>query len=482
MQKGKPKKKKWQDKINKWGVNPPKTVKEKYFGRKLVRLYCELFNRSLKKHPGVDKPSLHLIVGQLPSIKDMRIAFDDNEIDLRISICLFKPSGSGGGRAFNFISEICKGLELVFQPITEITDAALIGSVEKVPPHYDSTVKEFIKGEEEIVHGALSPYHDPKINIVAMNEASMLFDGKKGENKQNAMNYYQIALNPMGTTDNRLTKKLAKTHWIDYNPDCSLCLVSYLPQYIAETIVRKGFVQRLLVIITVLDMEDRIEIAKELTNLIGKQTKASGTKDDLVKRLKAVDNYWKGREPPELTKKAAKSLSNYVPLFFEPLRNLRDLPQEKMLEFSQRWIEMTWKIAWHHAILRMSESVEEEDVGYAKNVVVPLWKDAIHFIEERVQAGDKDELKKRRWTMFIIETYEKMCREKKVDIGEPIPRSEFIKRVKNKRTGLGGSTKNVNAKITKLEEEGIFLRVYDKNKNGATIPFIRKVGDPSWSR
>lgn len=475
--------KKWQDKLDPWGKNPTNRDRKKYFGDNLIKMFQELFFRKCKHHPFFDLMALHIIVGQLPSVKKMRIGVDDNDIDLRISGCLFKSSGSGGGRGFNFISEICKELDMVFRPVTEITDAALIGSVE-ADRYYDPEEKS-MKSTVKVIPGVLNPNMldgEPPINIVAMNEASLLFDGKQSDYKKNAMIYYQIALNPMYTADNLLAKKLSKGPWVEFHPICSLCLQSYPPESLYETIIRKGFLQRMWIIYDEVSSDIREETSISLTKLIGKKSRAEGSKEELVKRLKAINQFWTSRRTPTLSKDAEKPLVNLTKLFFRHLENIDEFPRKKLEEFVHRWIEMSWRIAWHHAVLRMSNEVDLEDVAYAKNIVAPLWKDIIVFIEEGIVLPHGEERKFRKEILFIIDTFERLRKKLKKEKGATIPRSLLVKTLADKKTGWGVHRKTANERVKRAEESGIFQRIYVPNKEGkgGVIPMIKKALDPKW--
>ncbi|MHA1138003.1 MAG: hypothetical protein ACTSSE_16100 [Candidatus Thorarchaeota archaeon] len=54
-------------------------IKEQY-GQNLIDSYLKLFHRKMIKHSDVGQLTLHIIIGQLPSIKKMRIHFGDKAI------------------------------------------------------------------------------------------------------------------------------------------------------------------------------------------------------------------------------------------------------------------------------------------------------------------------------------------------------------------------------------------------------------------
>jgi hypothetical protein len=469
---------KWQDAMPKWSNPPTDKQKQDYFGRELVRLYVEQFGQRVKRHEGFAELTLHCIIGQLPSVKKMRIKVGSNELDLRISGCFFKPSGSGGGRGFNFMSTIARGLKLNYRVVTEITDAALIGtcSEERV---YDPQ-KKGMTIIQKIDRGALDPTDDdkehPPINIVAMNEADILFSGGASEFKKNAMLYYQIALNTMGTEDNKLTKKLAHGEWIEFNPNCSLMLMSYPPDSFYDTIVKRGFLQRMVILNSDFGTVDRIGVAKELTEMLGADSNDERSVNELIKRLDYVNTYWAGREKEQIIvdAKAIKVLVKLVDEFFIEFEGIADYPKKKLEEFSQRWIEHIWRLAWHHMILRMDNKITLEDVGYAKSYIMPVWKRLVGLLEEGIVAPRDHERRNKMMLTEAIRLYTSHLKKNNLKDGTPVPRSKFCKKLAT-TDYWGVSYKTASQRIRGFEDEGWFERAYQ-----GTAPMIKLVKLPKW--
>jgi len=475
-------KQKWQDKMPKWRNPPTDEQIRRYFGGSLVKRYVELFERRVKRQPNFAELTLHVIVGQLPAIKKLKIHVGENDLDLRISGCFFKPSGSGGGRGFNFMSRIAMALNLNFRSVTEITDAALIGTTDECK-EYDPERKGFVIVKHEI-RGALDPRPDPEYperlpaSIVAMNEADILFSSSSSEYKKNAMLYYQIALNTMGTEDNKLSKKLSKGDWIEFYPECSLILMSYPPDCFFETIVKRGFLQRMVIIYNDLTTEDRKAVAKELTRLLEVSMDKEGDMDDLITRLKYVDEFWRGKEEIRVgvTPQAKAILERLVDEFFVPFEGVAEYQRKKLEEFSQRWIEHTWKIAWHHMLLRLDNVLRLEDVGYAKNYVMPVWKQLIALLEEGISPPRDKAARDRTLLTEALRCYQEICAKTSVKVGGLIQRAEYC-RILSNNDWWGVSYKTASTRISGFEEAGYFERQYE-----GTAPMIRQSKLPKWLR
>jgi len=470
-------KSKWQDKMPKWSNPPTAKQKRTYFGKSLIDLYCDLFNRKVKRQPHFAELTLHVIIGQLPSVKKLRIYSGDNVIDLRISGCFFKPSGSGGGRGLNFMSRICRALEIIAQIITEITDAALIGTTETEKVY--NPEKKGMEVINRIERGALDPTVEDGhrvVDIVVMNEADILFSGAMSEFKKNAMLYYQIALNPMGTEDNKLAKKLSRGEWVEFNPECSLFFMSYPPDSFYETIVKRGFLQRMVIIFNIFSTQDRIAVSKELTSMLNTKRTPESEYNDVIRRLAAVNQFWAGKEEVEIKidPKAKKVLNRLVDEIFVPFDGIADYPRQKLEEFTQRWIEHAWKIAWHHMILRMDTTITLEDVGYAKNYIIPLWKELIGVLEEGISAPREHDRAHKQYVTEAVKLYQSTCKKAKLDKGTPISRAKFIKTLATSDF-WSVSGKTASQRIRRMEDEGLFERTYR-----GTAPMIALKKLPKW--
>lgn len=447
----------------------------KHYGQNLIDSYLDLFHRKVKRQPHFGQLTLHIIIGQLPAIKKMRIHFGDNELDLRISGCLFKPSGSGGGRGMNFLLKVVKSLGINAQMVTDIEPENLTGTSEIVQ-EYDP-VKKKKCNVVKTVRGALDPTPEDGrriIDILVMNEADVLFDSKFTKETKNAMLCYQIALNPMGTEDNKIGVTLPNGKWLEFNPECSLLFISYPPDNFYDTIVKRGFLQRMIVLFNLMSIDDRITVSKELTGMLEAERSKDKDYDRLIKRLSYVNDYWTGKEDTAITidSEANESLIELVDEIFDRLERINEKPRKSLEEFTQRWIEHTWKIAWHHMILRLDNTLALEDVQYAKDYMMPIWIELIGLFEEGfTPARDKDRRRKRQLAE-AIEMYENICKRDGVKVGNRINRDEMIDRLAklweiNKHAVLN--------RINILEQEGWF-RQYKDYRNS----FISLNRMPNW--
>lgn len=183
----------WQDSVKlKFDSYPTDEEKAKYFGTSLLRKWKMEFERRCWDSPQFAETSFHVLFGQMPGIRNMKIIYGHNISDMRIHMILFQRSGTGKGRGFNFTAEMSKLLNLEYISPDDCTDAKLVGRFVRV------------EGEEEPIlsRGYLDPQRVPRVNIIVQNEATLIIDAKQTDFSKKFMNFYQKAMNPMGTPDN----------------------------------------------------------------------------------------------------------------------------------------------------------------------------------------------------------------------------------------------------------------------------------------
>ncbi len=375
---------------------PSDTEIRESYGDALIQDYCKLFQQECWNSPNFDRMSFHVLFGQLSSSKRMRIKVAKTFIDLRIFGVLFQDAGSGKGRGFSFVADFAKELGLSYQPLTEITDAALLGSVEIEEEYVPKKGKVVTK---KIVEGWL--HQNSNINVVAMEEAGLLFDMKASNHTKNVMTYYQIAMNAMDTEANKLVKKLVSGPTITCTPVCSFLFTTYYPENLLETIVRRGFLQRMLIVINEITTKDRENNA--LTSVANLEVDSSVETEmkDVVQRLQQVNRHYATTIRLDVDANARAGFKTVVRDLFDTIRDITRLPRKKLEEFIHRYLEITYRLSYHHAMLRLSDTVEVVDVAYAKNFMMPLWGKIVGLIEDSLVESAQD-LSKRQLTISTV--------------------------------------------------------------------------------
>ncbi|MHA1138004.1 MAG: hypothetical protein ACTSSE_16105 [Candidatus Thorarchaeota archaeon] len=375
----------------------------------------------------------------------------------------------------NFLFKVVKSLNINAQIVTNIDHESLTGTSETVK-EYDPKQKKDCK-IIKIIPGALDPTPEQDrdiIDVLIMNEADVLFDLKSTKKTKEAMLDFQITLNPMGTDDNIIGVTLPDGNWHEFNPECSLFFVSYPPDNFYDTIVKRGFLQRMIVIFNMLSIDDRIGISKELTDMLESNKSKDSEYDDLIEKLAYVNEYWSTKDGIQIKidKKARRCLKNLVDEIFLKLNNINERPRKSLEEFTQRWIEHTWKLAWHHMILRLDDTLMPEDVEYAREYMMPIWTTLIGLFEAGFTPAKDKNRREKRQLADVIEMYENICKRDGVKSGERISRNELVDRL-SKQWELGDA--QTLRRINKFEQKGWFRQ----SKRGYNM-YISLARMPEW--
>jgi len=477
---------KWQEVIPKWKYPPNKDIQERYFGHNFWEIYRSQFNARTIGHPGYADLTLHTILGQIDNIKKMRIMVDENEVDLRISSIYWKPSGSGGGRGYNFTAQIMNGVarknkdHYPFQHMTIVNDGSVVGSIRQI-----KQVDPVSKSEKYVTnfeYGWLWPGWD--INILAHNEASMLFDKSKfTEHSKKVVHFFQIALNPMGTIDNQIVKKLTFGDAIRYHPECSVFLISYPPPYeqLLKQLFGTGFVPRCVVLHNEFTLDERKEHIQLLTKKIGKKTKKIGRVGDIIQALKFMNRFYEGKKSLGITKDARGALDDIVEEIFKPLYQMPEHSRKPLEDFAARWIEHLWKCAWHHACTRLSLDVEKQDIAHARAFILPLWKHIVYFCEDTFIIPKHQKTRWMRHVQFMKVIYDAILEanpkyKAKGEKQDFVPRTLMKKKLASRDTGWGISEDTASKRMAKAEKEGYMVRNYFHT----TKPWVKWINIPKW--
>jgi len=406
----------WQDLVPTYHY-PPLPSERHLYGKHLIEDFEVVFGKKVWNTPHTDKLVLHVVSGQLQAMKKVRLNVLDTQLDLRIHGTVFQSSGSGKGRAFNGAAELCQYLDLNYQPITEITDAALIGSWEKNTIYIPKKGEKIVK---TLLPGWLHPSQN--IHIIAMNEAEVLFSTKVSPHAKNTMTYYQIAMNTMGTKDNELVKKLISgPEPVVCNPEFSLLLTSYLPENLLKVIVERGFLQRQINVINDVTSQDRLETALYSVHNLGKKPIGKYSLKEIGDRLLVVNQHIESNPHINISDDAINGMEVVVNDIFNPLDEVSIFPKKKLEEYVHRYLEHTYKIATHHMFFRLDNTMKSEDVAYAKNFIIPIWNKIVSYIEDSVQDNPKEHEKRITEYRIMKECYDALVAEKFTTGWVPLP-------------------------------------------------------------
>lgn len=443
--------------------------KKDEFGIEFVNQYKKVYSHYQHNTPHIGQAMLHLIMGQMPHQKDMRIQVDANYLDTRIHIVWFQPQSSGKGRAYNLAGNLSDRVGLKYKVVTELTDAALIGGWKKVQryvPEKKAQVEEY-----ELKSGLLTK---GECNILAMNEASILFDTAQTSIAKHAMDFYQVAMNTHGTKDNTISKDVMHGNGpIEVTPDCSLFLTSYIPQRFSHVIATRGFASRTLNIINAVTPEDRYQVQLySAKNFNVEKEQQLFDISEISNKLLFIDNFYKGVHKFQNSQGVTKSTITFAQELKDTLSDVSKFHKNKLEEFTIRFQEIGYKTMYHSCCLRLGTRIEQEDVAYAHQFLMPIWQKFIMYMEESLTQNIKDKQKESAIEEDIYNTYIKILNTNKVnDKNGFIPRPLFKKYLKIKVWKCSDST--ADKRIVSAEKSGLL----DKSKTHRT-PMIKIVRKP----
>lgn len=332
--------------------------------------------------------TFHMIVGQL--LKNQRILKGGSKLDTRIStFAMWGPSG-GKSAALDMVAHVAEQTGLKFQSVSEFTDAALLGTIEE-------------KREGKEVYYETQPGFLGQCDIMHSDEATMLF--KDSTHSQNTKNHLQQALNPIGSRQNVIRKKLAHGEWITVKPHCSLYLTSFLPTTFEEAVMGTGFFQRILVVPKRLTIEQRRGNSMRDIELLGTDSPAMDTGAVIAALRKLKETY--AAEQEWDFSEVKPRLRNCVDRYYSLMNSINSTSAELISGFVPRYQNMLYVLALHNAALRGDTCIAAEDVNRGHALVYDLLRRIVTLVETKTEVGKHGAREDKRVEAAIIQALNK---------------------------------------------------------------------------
>ena len=343
-----------------------------------INKYMACFNDYSYNNPLYAKSTAHLLTGRLLVRYNKFLSFGSRTIDPRTSVTFFKPTASGGSSAFDFVKRIADAVGINIRIIDDVTDAGLIGT--------DEVTVDTETGEEshEFKGGILG---DTGIDVVYVDEGTILFQKNPPQYQLKVRNFLQKALNPMGSATSIIGKKMAHSEG-EVSPTQSLYIVSYFPPMVDSAVIESGFIQRSLLIPKFHSLDER---KKNMFEDIDRWGIKSGNKDidELIQSFKEMDIFIKNT--PEFV--FDTSIKEQAKAYIDDLTTMipeNSSPQLKEAggSFIQFYVGRHFPtMSWHHAVWRGSSVVSSEDLQYVFNeAIMPIFKDVLFWLENKPEA------------------------------------------------------------------------------------------------
>ena len=379
---------------------PTEKQRQEYYGDAFIKKYLDEFEAHCWNHPIYGQLSIHLLLGQLPNINDMKIYYRSHAIDTRVHVTYISPSGTGKGAGANFISKIARDMGLKTVSIENATDAGLVGSV-TLGYDYDPKTKQTIR-EPKYEAGLLS--EEFGLNLLIYTEAGVLFTGRTSSFAQYGLDYLQKAMNPMDTEDNTISKKSGIGDFvIEIHPTLSLLLTTYEPKNLYDVLVDRGLLQRMAFYVNRVSISDYSKNSdKQIQNLLTQDENDDTQYIEIIQTFKNINEHYKGLTTIGITDDARDGFISIKNRMYKYIDKIGD-PDKKqaMIKFLPRQLELAFKFAYHHALMRLSDKIEMEDIVYSKTLSMKLWKNVTAFLEEKMAVKNMGSTSKRKRFLII---------------------------------------------------------------------------------
>ena len=342
--------------------------------------FCEIFELYSYGNIYYGRLCGHVLLGQ--ALKTCRIYFGPIYIDPRISIFIVQPSGTGKSTPWGYIYQVAKQAGIKVEDIDEATDAALIGTIEQeevIDP--ETRTKKTVYNK---VTGKLAT-----AEILHYDEGHMLIERKSYA--LNTLTWFQKALNPIGSEQNRCTKNLAHGT-IDFYPSCSLIITSHPIKNLLESVLDTGFFQRIVLYPRDIPISERQGLEFLRADRLGKRVYTEPNIKELGEELQKIR--------AKYLKKEVVFDSQVKPIVKSKIRALYNLikpahPQvrEIMATFIPRYNNFLYTFAFHHCCDRYGNVVKAQDINYAYGLVYVLFRELMSWVEETAdfyKLGSKD--------------------------------------------------------------------------------------------
>jgi len=480
-----------------------KPTKEEFdsskYGDNFIHDFLKHFNEYSISNKEYGVMILHVILGQ--ALKNIYFRAGARKIDIRMHLLLIMPAGTGKGSGYGFYRRLAKDVGLHDEQLTEATDAGLVGTGQRLPD-----------GSFEIIHGLMED-----ADMISMEEASPMFDYQTEFSKKN-LTYAQVAMNPLDDASCEITKKLGSIpDAIRFKPHCSFLFTTYIPDKFIEALVKRGVIQRFTTNMKNPTLEERMKVVDKAIEKLNALTEESYDKEykEILDRLKTIiDKYQKlggietekkfriddeklvriaKRIMPTFNQSQIDMLCNWIksevnrldkPIWkgycfnisetskgelkhvvhelVEMIKDTTSIAQEKLAEFVHRIYEILVRFAIHHAIICLRNSVESEDILYAKRVFEPMWRNLIYNIEDLLIPTSEQKVKMTYMIHRSIDTYKRLLKENaKGNVKDKVwvRRSKWIRDLQFAWDNCSRVTANNRALKLETEEED------DTNKN-----------------
>ena len=335
-----------------------------------IEKFTEVFSLYSLGNPTYGRLAGHILLGL--AIKSCKIYSGPIYVDPRVSMFVIQPSATGKSTPWGLISKVAKEAGIAVDDVDEATDAALVGTIET-----EEIIDEETKTKKIVYNKVMGKLATAE--LLHFDEGSMLME--VNSHSAHAMTWFQKALNPLGSEQSKCTKKLAHGDQIEFYPQCALLITSHPLEGVMETILNKGFFQRIILYPRDVPIVERQGIEYQRAEKLGNRTFTEPDIKTLGGALQAIRAKYLEKEA-DFNPNVRPVIKAKIKAFYEIIKDAHPKVKEIMATFIPRYDNYVAILAFHHMCDRNADRVEIEDINYAFSTLYLLFKDLMVWIEE----------------------------------------------------------------------------------------------------
>lgn len=371
--------------------------------------------------------------------KKIKIKFGGEQLDLRVSSFLIRPSRSGKGQIIKIIEEAGKNLKLKVKRISYLNQASLIGSLDETALKHNAQ-RNLKKGSpgfrDPVMYGALA-----NADILVFPEAKKLVKGTNEAETEFILSTLQEALDYPGF----INKELKYTAFpIAYESTVSVFATTYYIAEIADLLMEQGFFQRVIIEKKTYDLETIKWIREQIIN----KFKESSTKSNFPETMKRFTDVILSINNTEreltFSDESIKLLHRFNDNFFKRISKTSGKELEILKSFSQTIIHMCVKIAGINCCLRYDEkNVDNVIREYDMTSAITMFNPFSTILITQMKTDDKKSTKTDDYKNLTLQCYKKFF----IDNGKEPLKGQLADVLRAKGLGINRSRDIIDTMI-----------------------------------
>jgi hypothetical protein len=328
--------------------------------KKMMNIWKEYFNKFCIFNDDIAETIFYQLCGV--KMKKVKFQYGGEPISLRLSSFVIQPSGTGKGQAIKPMKMLCEQIDVSTIILTESTDAGLVGTIIPIKKKNDG-----LDDKDNIIFGALGDKQ-----IIVFNEGEALLKSGADFNR----NIYQILQNACDDPGH-VSKRMA-LGLIEYDTESILMISSYFEKDFNHSLLNKGLLQRVLLIVKNFSEEQVKQINAFLAKSTIKKLEGVGIPQELVDFFSNISQI----EETIFCEIEASNhfICRFEEIFDSKLTKIHADKKELLYSFLTRWNKAVFKFAAILAVLNGRNKITSQDVDEAFDICDKYITGAINLI------------------------------------------------------------------------------------------------------